>query len=201
MTDFFLRAKHWQIFALSVGGPLIATTIVTMMMLVFSSALDGRFPSPYLAITFLTIFTLSTLLSVCTQFGWLWSITTGLDHLIPVEFKLNILRFKIAFWVPLVYIFLILTTLVLFATLVPLGTVFFSPTILLFILPPHIIAMLCIFYCLFVSAKTIKTADTKKERRFRDFTREFALLWLFPIGVWLIQPTINELYERSKTVE
>jgi hypothetical protein len=29
--------------------------------------------------------------------------------------------------------------------------------------------------------------------KFKDFVGEFFLVWFFPIGVWILQPTINKL--------
>lgn len=65
------------------------------------------------------------------------------------------------------------------------------------IVPLHLFSMFCIFYCLYFVAKTIKTAELQRETAFSDFVGEFFLIWFFPIGIWFIQPRVNQLAERN----
>jgi len=41
--------------------------------------------------------------------------------------------------------------------------------------------------------KTLNSAEMQKEAHFSDYIGDFFLLWVFPIGVWFIQPRINSL--------
>jgi hypothetical protein len=54
----------------------------------------------------------------------------------------------------------------------------------------------CIFYCFYFTAKTFKTAELQKEVSFNDFVGEFFLVWFSPIGVWILQPKINQLADE-----
>jgi len=51
------------------------------------------------------------------------------------------------------------------------------------------------FYCLYFNAKALKTAELQKPLTFSDFAGEFFLLWFFPIGIWILQPRINKLFD------
>ena len=69
--------------------------------------------------------------------------------------------------------------------------------IFVFIIPLHLFSMFCIFYCLYFVAKTYKTAELQREVSFGDFVGEFFLFWFYPIGVWFLQPKINEMHLDS----
>ena len=61
----------------------------------------------------------------------------------------------------------------------------------------HLFSMFCMFYCLYFVAKTLKTAETQKVVGFGDFAGEFFLISLFPIGVWIVKPTINKMIDEE----
>ena len=48
----------------------------------------------------------------------------------------------------------------------------------------------------FVS-KSLVLAETGRPALFYDYAGPFFLVWFFPIGVWIVQPRINRLYERK----
>lgn len=66
------------------------------------------------------------------------------------------------------------------------------------IVPLHLFSMFCIFYCLYFVSKTIKTVELQREVSFSDFAGEFFMIWLFPIGVWIVQPKINRMMENKE---
>jgi hypothetical protein len=72
-----------------------------------------------------------------------------------------------------------------------------NPVIFALIIPLHLFSMFCIFYSLYFIAKALKTVESQKTVSFSDFAGEFFLIWFFPIGVWIIQPRINKLFETS----
>lgn len=63
--------------------------------------------------------------------------------------------------------------------------------------PLHLFSMFCIFYCLYFNAKALKTVEWQNTVTFSDFAGEFFLIWFFPIGVWIIQPRINKLFDTT----
>ena len=48
-----------------------------------------------------------------------------------------------------------------------------------------------------VDAKALKTVEWQKPVTFSDFAGEFFLIWFFPIGIWIIQPRINKLFDAT----
>ena len=72
-----------------------------------------------------------------------------------------------------------------------------DPAIFALIIPLHLFSMSCIFYCLYFNAKALKTVEWQKPVTFSDFAGEFFLIWFFPIGIWIIQPRINQLFDTN----
>ncbi len=198
MTQKFLQAKHWQIFLLTIGIPLILQ--ITMMISFLSGFTNGSEPHfetmqvyfkvvPFIGLLFMTIF-----------MGWFWSITGGLQNHIPEEFKMKLLRFKIFFFIPVIYI----TIIMLFMSTVMNGLIDIEGVdpgpgaiigVIGIIMPFHLFSMFCIFHSLYFAAKAFKTAELQRKTTFSDFAGEFFLLWFFPIGIWIIQPKINKIVD------
>jgi hypothetical protein len=65
------------------------------------------------------------------------------------------------------------------------------------ILPLHLFSMFCIFYCLYFNAKALKAVEWRRPVTFGDYAGEFFLLWFFPLGIWFIQPRINQLFRND----
>ena len=194
MIKTFLKAKHWQLFLLTFGIPMIFQII--MMGTMISGISSGNEPDVEVMFNYFKIFPIIMILFMGVFFGWFWSVAIGLDEKIPEPLKLNTGRFKLFFFFPIVYIlgisvfmFFMFSNLAGVATITGVGSV--VPIIFLL----HLFSMFCMFYCLYFVAKTIKTAETQKKVTFGDFAGEFFLIWFFPIGVWIVQPKINKMIE------
>lgn len=189
--DIFLRAKHWQLFLLTFGIPMLL-----QIVMIFSIFLN--FGHPNEAAIFNNFFRFSMVimpLFMGMMLGWQWSVAMRLQKYLPAGIKMKTTRFKIFFFIPVIYITVIV--LLVFIALPHIssaelpGSGFFI--VFACILPIHLFAMFCIFYCLYFVAKTIKTVELQRETSFSDFTGEFFLAWFFPVGVWILQSKINKL--------
>ena len=106
MINKFLKAKHWQLFSLIIGIPLVFQLMIMMAM--FSSILSGGHPDSTILFSYMRLFPLMMILFIGVLFGWFWSIAVGLQYKVPEGVKMNVGRFKIFFFSPLIYIFLFL---------------------------------------------------------------------------------------------
>jgi hypothetical protein len=75
------------------------------------------------------------------------------------------------------------------------------PGVFGFIFPFHLLAMYCMLYLLYFVSKNLVLAERGKPASFYDYSGPFFLLWFFPIGVWIIQPKVNPLYEECGNLE
>jgi hypothetical protein len=200
MINKFLNAKHWQLFTLMFGIPILLQ-IVAMISMFANIDSDGN-PDQAGMLNIMKVFPIIMLLYVGLLFGWLWSIGIGLQKFIPTDIKMKIKKFKIFFFVPLTYILFLL---------IIIGTTFYGISsgsnavggivgkMLFVVIPLHLFSMFCIFYLLHFVSKTIKTTELKRNVNFSEFAGEFFMIWFFPIGIWFIQPRLNKIASKKST--
>ena len=197
MVNFFLRARHWQVFLLILGLPLLAEFI--FFGLIFSEGSDLSQPSAAFnafdrAMRFIPWL---ILISMGGILSWFWSIGHGLQEKIPAELrpKTSFLAISIAF--PLLYFFLLFQVFMpdMFSSADPQFFLVDNPGWLALIIPMHFFAMFCMFYNMYFAAKTLKLAERQAPVRTGDYIGDFFLLWFFIIGIWFIQPRVNRLAE------
>jgi hypothetical protein len=197
MIKLFLKAKHWQLFLLMLGIPLIFQFY--MMFSMFSDFETESNPNPENMIDFFGLFPLIMILFTGLFFGWFWSIAIGLKEKIPTEIKMKTKKFKFFFFFPLAYILILMIYMAgLFSGIKTAGFEL-GNWIVAIIFPLHLFSMFCIFYTMYYVAKTIKTAELKRKVGFGEFAGEFFLLWFYFIGIWIIQPKVNKLAENKNT--
>ena len=181
--DFFLRAKHWQIFTL-----LIVIPSCLQIFLFINNDFDLLLKiSPAFGILYIVVF-----------IGWLWAIGTRLHHKLPVKRRTNLMIFKVILLVPIIYVLGVSIYLAMVIMgLVPSDSppLFIMKDIVREVFPLHILSMFCLFYAFWNNAKTIKSIELQRPVTFSDFSEEFFLMWFFPIGIWVIQPKINKMTE------
>lgn len=189
MTNRFLKAKHWQLFLLTFGIPLIFQFVMMGTMMVNIG--KGNIPDPSFMFNYMAFFPILMILFMGVLFGWFWSIAIGLQSKVPEGVKMKVNKFKIFFFTPFVYLLFII---VLFTT--SMNGILPNPAIFLIIVPLHLFSMFCMFYNLYFVAKTFKTVELQRETSFSDFAGEFFLIWFYPIGIWIVQPKINKMIEE-----
>jgi hypothetical protein len=186
--NLFLRAKHWQLFILIIGIPLLLN---------LASELPD-FNKSHNNIDFNNdeYFMWGTTFFLVVLMGWIYSVTVGLQRMLPATIKMKVMVFKIFLLIPLVYSTFLSVFFDSFSK--SFGDPFFGAGAFI-IIPIHLFSMFCMFYCLYFMAKTIKTVELQRAVTFGDFFIEFLLIWFFPIGIWILQPRINRLvrYHRQ----
>lgn len=198
MAERFLKAKHWQLFLLTFGIPIIFQFI--MMGTMHSKIGTEINPDPILRFNYMNLSLIMTIIFMGVFFGWFWAVAVGLQKKVPENVKMKVKRFKILFFIPIVYMLFIA---VFMGTIMnglmengsePSGGLIGS--IMGIVLPIHLLSMFCIFYSLYFVAKTFKTVELQREVKFSDFVGEFFMIWFYPIGIWIIQPKINKMIEE-----
>jgi len=181
----FLTLKHWQLFGVLIGIPFLFQMI--SFTLVIASHRPGVmfFVLPVLFAVYMGLF-----------FAWFYSLGTNLYRKLPATAKMNLTRFKVFLLIPVIYMTLLCVGL-FGAYSSALKGVQPNPLIFIFIFPVHFFCMFCIFYCLYFNAKALKAAEWQRPVTFSDFAGEFFMIWFFPVGIWILQPRINKLFENK----
>jgi hypothetical protein len=184
MTNFFLKMKHWQLFAITIG-----IVFIFQITFIINSLMMDMF---LLSIFYYYLFFLFCPFVILVL--WFYSIGHKINSLLPEGLKINEVFFKITSFFPIFYFFIIF---LFFGFLAESNCSDFNPIpLFIFIVPSHLFAMFCMFYLIYFCSKTFKTFELQKSVRFNDYAGEFVLLWFFPIGIWIIQPRINKIFEE-----
>jgi hypothetical protein len=178
-----LTLKHWQLFALLIGIPII------FQIITIGSIISMRIPR-----LIFPLFPVVMILFIGLFFGWFYALGTHLYKKLPATEKMNLTRFKVFLFIPVAYMtFLSIFIFGLFSNI--LSGIKPNPGVFALIIPLHLFSMFCIFYCLYFNAKALKAVEWQRSVKFEDYIGEFFLIWFFPIGIWIIQPRINRLFE------
>ena len=202
MTQLFLKAKHWQLFLLTFGIPMLFQYLVMSTMI--ANIVSSNQPDPTAMLSHMKYLPLIIILYAGVFFGWFWSVITGLQKKLPADAPIKLTRFKIFFFIPLVY--LISISIFMGGIMSEIVDESANPDagiiggLIAFIIPLHLFSMFCIFHSIYFAAKTIKTVELQKELSFSDFAGEFFLIWFYPIGIWILQPKSNRMIEGEETV-
>ncbi|PWA04218.1 hypothetical protein [Flavobacterium psychrotolerans] len=198
MTEKFLKAKHWQLFLLTFGIPMLFQ--VVLMIAMFANIGNGNNSDVSFLFNYMMFFPIIMILLLATQFGWFWSMAIGLQSKVPENVKMKVKKFKIFFFIPLIYLILISIFIGVAASgMMESGkapSVGLIISLVVIIIPLHLFSMFCIFYSLYFVAKTYKTVELQRQVSFSDFAGEFLMIWFYPIGIWIIQPKINKMIEN-----
>jgi hypothetical protein len=183
-----LHLKHWQLFLLLIGVPFLGQIITV-------GSFMGGDPS-----NMMIAFPLLMILYVTLHFGWLYTLGTQLYKKLPASVSMNLTLFKVFMFLPVAYILFIMLAMA-YAFNAP-GTT--PETVFGFagiIVPIHLFSMFCIFYCMYFIAKVLKSVEWQRPVTFGDYAGEFFLIWFFPIGIWILQPRINRLFDERSDLD
>lgn len=163
---FLLRLKHWQLFLITFGLPYLFSFI--------------SFPK------FGIIYYIGSLLMFSGLFGWIWSIANVFYYKIIDREKFKLLRFRTMLFMSLSILILVFWSSEKNSLLKSL-----YPYILFSV--PFYLAMM--MYIILFAAKTLRTAELGRLAEFKEYLAEGVLIWIFPIGIWILQPRINKIME------
>ncbi len=183
-----LHLKHWQLFLLIIGFPIILEFVFMGAILSQNLSLIG------------IAFPIIMILVVGLFFGWFYTLGVNLHKKLPDTVQMNLSKFKLFLVIPVVYmVFLFIFFFGAFSKAADNGgtATGLNNDLILLIFPLHLFCMFCIFYCLYFNAKALKAVEWQRPVTFSDFAGEFFLLWFFPFGVWILQPRINNLFARD----
>jgi hypothetical protein len=179
ITSFFLRAKHWQVFVLIWGAYFVATVVLV------ASVPEGPIENPLKV----GLFSEAVLLPfILCSMGWMWAMGSFLYAIAERRLRPNIHFFRFAIILPTLYL---LTGLPFFLS----G----NPTVEAVIVPIHLLALVCLIYAFYFVSKNLAVAERGETATSNDYVLPLLLLFISPIGIWLIQPRINRLYAQRPT--
>ena len=169
---FFLKLRHWELF--------LMLALPTIMSLMFD------IPMEPLVVATIGLFMMLVL------FSWMFSVGAWSNRQLPESRQRNPLPCAVGLLLPIVYL---LMYIFLYIPLLQQGAPSRPP---LWLLPMHMLSMVGIFYGLWYTARQLKSLQENEDADFMIFSSTFFLLFIFPLGIWLIQPSVNQLYSSRE---
>jgi hypothetical protein len=194
---WFLRAKHWQIFLIQMAPVLVMPVIVGLFFLM----LGGNEPD-LSDFSILLVIPVLILGALAFHLSYYWSMANRLQPLLPEGVNHKPKYFNIALAIPLIVAGVGLIMAISFLAQTNFGssrpaTFSFFPVALMILYMLFI--MLSIvggFYQIYFLAKLVKTLELQREARFEEYVLECVLFYFYIVGIWIIQPKINEFAEH-----
>lgn len=115
--------------------------------------------------------------------AWIYMIVTTFSRKLPAEVNINMQRFNGSLFYTVA--FQLLNTI---TPGVPSGV-----TLIL-----SIVALVCTINVHYIAAKVLVAAERQRNVTFNDFSGDFFAFLFYPIGVWWLQPRINDLANNGK---
>jgi hypothetical protein len=180
---FLLRLKHWQLFLFTWG--------VAILISVLSFAAENLI---------IELFPVMMLVLTIGFLGWIWAISVELHELVPPDVPLPLRQFKIYFAIPILYSLMITVWMAYTTSTGNAHPDFTMHFVIGLILILHLVSMVCIVMGIRFAAKTLKSIELGRHARFNEYVGEFFLIWFSIIGIWILQPVLNSLTEKQKSV-
>lgn len=181
---FLLKLKHWQLFALTWGVPIIVNFFT--------------FGNPALLFK---LFPLQMVFFGIGTWGWIWAIAVELNPYLPPNTGLSARKFKLLFSIPITYLAIILIGLStpIFQGFGGEGSALSGFEGILILV--HLVSVVIVFYGLNFAAKTVKSVELNRTARFSDYSGEFFLIWFSVFGYWILQPRLNRIISNMPESE
>ena len=198
---FFLKSKHWQLFIVVVGIPLVMEIVAFALMFakMFSFILSNTQPDPIAMMSSMwSIIPLIMVVSIIIFFLWFYTLGVNLHRKLPSSVKMDINLFRVFISYPVVYM-LVFCFVMRYMVLHVMQTAdnhspIFFPASFLFVIPFHLFSIFCVFYCIYFVSKSLKSVALQREALAGDYIVDFILFWFFIVGIWFLQPTINKIF-------
>lgn len=170
-----LKITAYQLLLLLIGVPFALILLLALL----EGLID--FPIAFAATPFMLLFCMI----IC--FGWHLAATTFLSDKLGQSKDLNL--FKIALICLFVYV--LMSGLLIFFTDLDV-------TIYNFFIVIKLLATVGYFYCLAFIAKKLNQIEYKRTLKLSDWIYDMLALFIFPVGIFVIQPRINSLMSQSE---
>lgn len=184
----FLHMKHWQIFLSGFVLPLFAYMIILLI-----SIFSGNVIYLVLSVVVLNLLMMSVL------YGWQYTVVNSLNKLLPegTQTNMNLYRWCLIAMLGIVAVMGIYM-MKLFNNLNEVPEAF-SPVFILLLIPVIIVSFAASIYTMLAFARSLVAVERQAVVFFSDYVVEFILLWFWIVGIWVLQPRINKIFNEDLT--
>lgn len=175
------KIKHWQIFLLVVGIPLLVQMIQNIIYLTSGQGNEAAYPAGV---------GLILILPLLIYYGWIGSVGMAFSKR-SASPSLNTGRFRLSLWVSCLTSVFLLVYFWAYPQTINQAEEEAIPIMMVGVLV--FVSLFTLFYCLSFMARSIVQLERGRRINSAEFFSEFVMAVMFPIGIWLLQPRINRL--------
>lgn len=184
--EIFLKAKHWQIFLLIIGIPILMEILDSIIVI------SGQGE----AFTFRAILRFLLIIPFLTFYFWLYSVGYLLNKKIRDHLNTKTGYFALSVWTSAFSLFF-LSIFNFFIWDDPEGLMIENNLTYIVFGMVVFIAIATLLLAVSYVAKTLVRAERNAQVKSSDFYGEFVMILFFPIGIWILQPRINEIHDKD----
>ena len=122
--------------------------------------------------------------------GWLYTVGSTANKMLPESLRKNTFIYTAGYTVAIFYGAVMAIGVFPYVDL----TVRPPPEPPVWVVPLHLVSMFGMFYGLWFTSKQFVTLQKNHYVKFADYSGSLFLFWFSPIGVWFLQPRINEIF-------
>jgi hypothetical protein len=173
---YYLEAEAWEIFAIVVGSMTVGA-----ILRVYSIETEHK----------IILLIVSALLYMACLISWLFTLGESLHSRLPKSVKLSLLLFRVNLVFAFIYgcIFIIY-----FGQFDPENDMKQMAELIKYIFPFQMYLIFSFMYANYFIAKSIVAIEEKQDIDFGKYFIPFIQLWIFPIGIWYLQPRIRKIF-------
>jgi hypothetical protein len=178
---YLLKLKHWQIFLLS-WGPL--TTVLVIL-----------FKVPDLILAYFPFVLAAFLIGLANSFAWVWIVVVELNKVLTT---INTRLFKIAFWIPFVYIWAFIAFMLFNLFVRKVKSLNQQQVEVVILIAWAVLSVCCIIYGLVFIGRIIKAVELNRKPSIKEHVLESLLMLFPPLGLWVLQPKLNKIIDAKQ---
>ncbi|MDB5122146.1 MAG: hypothetical protein JWP94_275 [Mucilaginibacter sp.] len=133
-------------------------------------------------------------LFVCIYIGWIYSIGTSMNELIPTNVRPRAAYFKASCL--LVSLWIIVIIMIFGGYSIDQNNYRSYGYWLWVLLPLHLYLTFSLIYIIYFAAKMLTSVIDGEIADFSTSYKLFFAIWIYPIGLWFIQPVIQKILSR-----
>lgn len=179
--EILLHLKHWQVFVMTFGVVLVSGISIFFIPTGFEYGL-----------LFTRATTIVALLGNIAASAWLYVVTTELFKKIPSaeseEVETSLQTFKVCLFLLVGY--QVAVNLVFPVLRYDMGAIVYLLSF---------VSLGISIYTHYFAAKMLAWVERKKNLGFGDFSGDFFAFLFYPIGIWFLQPRINNIFDNGET--
>lgn len=177
-----IKLKHWQLFLLVIGLPIVLQLIQGM---IFLSSADGNEANYGNSLGLLLI------LPLVIYYGWIGAVGRAFSQKNSAV-TMPSGRFRLSLWTSAICSILLLAYFWTYPQYLQ-ATDHEEAVPIMLVGVMVFVALFTLFYCLSFMARAIVQLERGRRVNSSEFYSEFVMAVVFPIGIWLLQPRINKL--------